>query len=114
MQFDAPITRLVERNTYRQSLIDYQQARRTYYNFEDSVAQALRNQLRQLTSFQINFEINRLAVLEAARQVMQNTFIDQESQRTATTRVDRGSRTWCKLLRTFCKLRITSCDLHLV
>src|SRR5205807_5291135 len=40
-----------------------------------------------ITAFQINFETNRLAVIEAARQVMLNTFIDQETQRTATTRV---------------------------
>lgn len=86
-QFDTPLTRLQERNTYRQVLIEYQQARRSYYNFEDSVAAQLRGQLRQLASFQINFELNRLAVLEAARQVMLNTFIDQEAQRTATTRV---------------------------
>jgi DNA-binding MarR family transcriptional regulator len=87
VQFDAPLTRLQERNSYRQSLIEYQQARRTFYNFEDGVAQVLRGQLRQLASFQINFELNRLAVIEAARQVMLNTFIDQESQRLATTRV---------------------------
>jgi hypothetical protein len=87
VQFDTPLTRLTERNTYRQVLIEYQQARRTYYNFEDNVATQLRSQLRQLTSFQINFELNRLAVLEAARQVMLNTFINQEAQRTATTRV---------------------------
>jgi hypothetical protein len=86
VQFDAPITRLLERNQYRQSLIEYQQARRAYYFFEDGVAAALRAQLRQLMSFQINFEINRLAVLEAARQVMLNTFIDQEAQRAAVTR----------------------------
>jgi len=87
VRFDAPITRMGERNAYRQSLIEYQQARRNYYNFEDRVAQTLRNQLRQITQFQIGFELNRLAVLEAARQVMLNTFIDQENQRTATTRV---------------------------
>jgi len=51
------------------------------------VAQALRGYLRQITAFQINFETNRLAVIEAARQVMLNTFIDQETQRAATTRV---------------------------
>jgi hypothetical protein len=87
VQFDAPITRLSERNAYRQSLIEYQQARRNFYRFEDQVAQALRGRLRSLTSFEINFELNRLAVLEAARQVMLNTFIDQDAQRTATTRV---------------------------
>src|SRR5205823_6018147 len=65
---------------------EYQQARRNFYNFEDSVAQQLRNQLRQITAFQINFEINRMAVLEAARQIMLNTFIDLENQRTQTGR----------------------------
>src|SRR5207302_1646076 len=81
IQFDAPLTRLTQRNAYRQSVIEYQQQRRTFYNFEDGVSQQLRAQLRQITSFQINFELNRLAVIEAARQVMLNTFIDQETQR---------------------------------
>jgi hypothetical protein len=87
VQFDTPLNRMSERNSYRQALIEYQQARRNFYNFEDTVSQALRGYLRQITAFQINFETNRLAVIEAARQVMLNTFIDQENQRTATTRV---------------------------
>jgi hypothetical protein len=87
VQFDAPITRLAERNIYRQAQIEYQQARRNFYNFEDGIARGLRAQLRTLATNQINFELQRLAVLEAARQVMLNTFIDQETQRTATTRV---------------------------
>jgi DNA-binding MarR family transcriptional regulator len=87
VQFDAPITRMAERNQYRQALIEYQQARRNFYNFEDSVARDLRARLRQLTTNGINFEIQRLAVLEAARQVILNAFIDQEAQRSATTRV---------------------------
>jgi hypothetical protein len=87
VQFDTPLNRMSERNTYRQSLIEYQQSRRNFYNFEDRVSQAIRSQLRQVTAFQINFEVNRLAVIEAARQVMLNTFIDQEAQRTATPRV---------------------------
>lgn len=72
VQFDAPITRLSERNTYRQSLIEYQQARRNYYNFEDSVARTLRAELRTVQTNQINFELQRLAVLEAARQIDRN------------------------------------------
>jgi len=87
VQFDTPLNRMAERNSYRQVLIEYQQARRTFYNFEDSIGATLRALLRQLTAFQINFELNRLAVIEASRQVMLNTFIDQENQRTATTRV---------------------------
>ena len=31
LEFDAPLTRLSERNTYRQSLIEYQRARMDYY-----------------------------------------------------------------------------------
>jgi hypothetical protein len=86
VRFDAPITRMAERNTYRQSLIEYQQARRNFYNFEDSVAQQIRAQLRAIISFQINFELNRMGVLEAAKQIMINTYLDVENQRTATTR----------------------------
>ena len=37
LEFDAPLTRLAERNIYRQSLIEYQQARRDYYQFRDGV-----------------------------------------------------------------------------
>jgi hypothetical protein len=86
VQFDAPITRLAERNTFRQSLIEFQQARRNYYAFEDNVARSLRSQLRSIFTFQMNFELQRLAVLQAARQVMLNAFIDQENQRALTTR----------------------------
>ena len=38
LQFDAPITRFAERNTYREALIEYQQRRREYYAFEDNIA----------------------------------------------------------------------------
>ena len=71
-QFDAPITRLSERNTYRQALIEYQQARRSFYAFEDGVARTLRSELRAIANQQINFELQRLAVLEAARQIDRN------------------------------------------
>lgn len=85
VQFDAPITRLSQRNAYRQSLIEYQQARRNYYNFEDSIGQQLRGQLRSIIAFQLNFEINRLAVLEAARQGLLTSFQSQLQQQAGTT-----------------------------
>lgn len=80
VQFDAPLTRLSERNTYRQSLIEYQQARRNYYAFEDGISRVLRSDLRTILTNQINFELQRLAMLEAARQVDRNEDIrvDQE------------------------------------
>jgi hypothetical protein len=69
VQFDAPLTRLSERNVYRQSLIEYQQARRNYYQFRDRVSLGLRQTLRQVRLDEINFELRRAAVLVAISQV---------------------------------------------
>lgn len=69
VQFDAPLTRLLERNTYRQALIEYQQARRNYYRFEDAVAAQLRAILRQIELNQVNFELRREALRVAVAQV---------------------------------------------
>ncbi len=69
LQFDAPLTRLSERNNYRESLIDYQQARRRYYQFRDNVQRGLRATLRQMQVDQLNFELRRAAVQVAITQV---------------------------------------------
>jgi len=69
LEFDAPLTRLAERNVYRQSLIEYQQARRGYYQFRDGVYLGLRNILRQLRLNEVNFELRRAAVHVAISQV---------------------------------------------
>ena len=82
VQFDAPITRLAERNAYRQALIQYQQARRNYYQFEDSVARALRAELRTILTNQLNFEFQRRAVLIAAQQIDRNEDIRIDSELT--------------------------------
>jgi len=72
LQWDAPLTRLQERNTYRQSLIEFDQARRIYYEFEDSIWRVLRGQLRQVLTNQINFEFGRQSVRIAAEQLELN------------------------------------------
>ncbi|MCH2116294.1 MAG: hypothetical protein MK161_01220 [Pirellulales bacterium] len=69
MQIDPPLTRLAERNIYRQSLIEYQEARRNYYQFRDRIDQQLRNTIRQLRLNEVNLEIRRAAVLVAIAQV---------------------------------------------
>ena len=69
LEFDAPLTRLAERNVYRQSLIEYQQARRDYYGFCDRVYRDLRGTLRQLDVDELNFELRRAAVNTAITQV---------------------------------------------
>jgi hypothetical protein len=72
LEWDAPITRLQERNTYRQSLIEFQQARRDYYSFEDGVWQLLRAQIRQLQANRFSFELGRQSVRIAASQLELN------------------------------------------
>jgi len=69
LQFDAPLTRLAERNVYRESLIRYQQARRGYYDFRDQLYLQLRNELRQMRLNEINLELRRAAVQLAISQV---------------------------------------------
>lgn len=69
IEFDAPLTRLAERNNYRQSLIEYNQARRAYYTFVDRVSQSLRGTLRTIELNQVNFELRRSAVHTALTQV---------------------------------------------
>lgn len=69
LQWDAPITRLQERNRYRQALIEYQQAKRSYYQFEDGIWNTLRTELRGIHQNQLNFELQRYAVRMAASQI---------------------------------------------
>ncbi len=69
VQFDAPLTRLVERNNYRQSLIDYQRSRRSFIQSHDSLQLGLRGLLRQIEQLRTDLEIQRRAVTIAIRQV---------------------------------------------
>lgn len=59
---DAPLTRLIERNQYRESLIVYQQARRSLMQYRDEMQRGLRARLRQIRLDQFNLELRRLAV----------------------------------------------------
>ncbi len=77
LQWDAPITRLQERNNYRQSLIEYQRARREYYRFEDSIWQNMRTTLRTVRQRQLAFEIQRFAVQTATQQIGVNEDVRQ-------------------------------------
>jgi hypothetical protein len=77
LQWDSPLTRMQERNQYRQVLIEYQQAKRNYYRYEDSVWQGLRSQLRNIRYNQYNFELQRYAVRIAAQQITINEDLRQ-------------------------------------
>ena len=68
-QFDSPLNRQAERNTYRETLIRYQQAKRDFYQFEDAVKANLREIIRQIQLNRIQFELNRRSVKVSIRQV---------------------------------------------
>ena len=62
IRFDAPIVRIAERNEYREALIEYQQSRRQYYQFEDNVKRNLRDIVRNLNRNKVLFELDRRTV----------------------------------------------------
>ncbi len=69
LEFDAPLTRVAERNAYRAAQIAYQQTRRRYYAFEDAIHQSLRATLRDIRLAQLDFELRRAAVFVAITQL---------------------------------------------
>ena len=69
IRFDAPINRLAERNRYREALISYQQSRRRYYNFVDSIKQNLRQTIRNIEQNRVLFELNRRNIKISVQQV---------------------------------------------
>jgi len=71
LQFDAPLTRLLERNNFRQQLINYDQSRRGMITYEDGIFQGFRVALRTLGQREQNLEIQRRAVKIAIRRVDQ-------------------------------------------
>jgi outer membrane protein TolC len=72
--WETPLNRQVERNIYRQSLINYQRARRAYMAAEDTIVANIRQEVRQLETDRLNFEINRQALIASARQVEETQF----------------------------------------
>lgn len=69
LEFDAPITRVLERNDYRESLISYQRSRRDLIQSQDSIHLGIRALLRQINLLHTNLEIQRRAVAIAIRRV---------------------------------------------
>jgi hypothetical protein len=57
-----PLVRIRERNLYRAALINYERARRSLINLEDSVAAQIRFDIRQLQLFAANYRIQQKVV----------------------------------------------------
>lgn len=66
--FDAPITRLKERNSYRRTLLSYYQAHREFVAFEDNARENIREIIRKIDLCQMSFELQRASVLVSMSQ----------------------------------------------
>lgn len=69
VQMAAPLDQVQVRNVYRQSIVNYQQARRAYMLLEDQVKYDIRTSWRQLKLNAQNFETTRKALRQAALQL---------------------------------------------
>lgn len=69
VQLDGPLNRVLERNLYRISQINYERARRRYMELSDQIEQEIRDSLRGLRQTRVSFEIARQSLIAAARQV---------------------------------------------
>ncbi|MFP6762604.1 MAG: TolC family protein [Planctomycetaceae bacterium] len=88
LEFDAPLTRLLERNDYRASLIEYQQSRRGLIQSRDVLQKGIRSLLRTLEQRRRQLEIQRRAVSIAMRRVDQT----QLSLNTPPVQLEPGNR----------------------
>ena len=69
LEWDTPLAKVRERNRYKEALIRYQQSRRSYLAFEDTLLRAFREHFRLSNLYELNFELNRAAVRGAIAQV---------------------------------------------
>jgi outer membrane protein TolC len=68
VQFTTPLDQVLERNSYREALLNYQRARRDYMEAEDRIKQAIRVSWRQIQVQEYRLEIDRTTVRNAAFQ----------------------------------------------
>jgi outer membrane protein TolC len=99
LQFDGPLNRFAERNSYRAAQIAYQQQRRSYMAAEDSIVNGIRADLRSLTQSRFSFQTSRQQLIAAARQV------DQARDRVQNSREAGDSSVTQDLLNSLTSLR---------
>ncbi|MDG2383837.1 MAG: hypothetical protein P8N76_19345 [Pirellulaceae bacterium] len=70
LSLDLPLNRRLQRNTYRRTLINYQQGRRSLMELEDTIKFEIRNDLRQLERLRVQYPISVTRAALAAEQVI--------------------------------------------
>lgn len=73
LNLDLPLERTAERNAYRKSLIDLEQATRDVQTLEDQIKLSIRNELRALLELRESLKIQAQAVILANKRVRSTT-----------------------------------------
>jgi outer membrane protein TolC len=73
LSLDLPLERTAERNAYRKSLIDLEQATRDVQTLEDQIKLSIRNELRALLELRESLKIQAQAVVVAQKRVKSTT-----------------------------------------
>jgi len=73
LSLDLPLERTAERNAYRNSLIDLEQATRDVQSLEDQIKLSIRNELRALLELRESLKIQAQAVVVAEKRVKSTT-----------------------------------------
>jgi hypothetical protein len=68
VQFTTPLDQVLERNGYRQSIVEFQRSRRSFMDQEDRVKQSIRQSWRQIQVQEYRIQVDRTAVRNAAVQ----------------------------------------------
>lgn len=74
LQFDGPLNRFNQRNSWRLAELNYQRTRRQYMAVEDAIVNQIRLDLRQLQTNRFSFQIARQQLITATRQVEETQF----------------------------------------
>ncbi len=82
LQFTTPLDQVLERNAYRQSIVEFQRSRRSYMDLEDRIKQAIRQSWRQIQVQEYRIQIDRTAVRNAAVQYDSASLQAQGAQQT--------------------------------
>lgn len=69
LELDTPLSKIKERNQYKASIVRYEQTRRAFLAYQDSILRSFREHERLSNLFQLNFELSRAAVGGAIAQV---------------------------------------------
>ncbi len=88
LDLDPKLNRKKVRNRYRKSLINYEEAKRSFERFEDDIKLRVRQAWRELEQARISYEIQQNSLKESERRVLHQELLLEAGQGKALDRID--------------------------